>query len=255
MPLPPSIDLGSDTDREPTGIVDRFRSVVSQITRETDQAVAFARSDNSSDSSSSSQPSSNEQPYDFYPPPIPPSIGYNEFGQPYPPEESVPILNGFIRRMPTIESMGSREVSSTNRGSSVYSGSVIDRFAGTGNSRPPTRISFSPPGSEAPSRANSLSKRASDMIGSLNGTGNAINGAGATNEVGELVRVGEKRNSPPSPSPLAQIFHLPTPQPNETLGSHSSRASTVPTTYYTATIGSVSSVPSSMGESAQIPDS
>ncbi len=242
-PHAPSVDLNSELDREPTGIVDRFRSMVAQITRETDQAVSLARSDNSSDSSAGSQPSMTDTPYDFYPPPIPPTVGFNEFGQPYPPEESVPMLNGFIRRMPTIESMGSREIASTNRGSSMYSGSIAERLAGSGNSRPPTRISLYPPGSEPPSRANSLAKRAPDM------TGGAIVTA---SEVGELIRASaEKRNSPPSPSPLVRAFNQPTPQPNEAegTGSQSSRASTAPTTYYTATIGSVSSVPSSMGES------
>lgn len=237
--------------------MDRFRSIVSQITRETDQAVAFARSDNSSDSSSSSQPL-NDQTHEFYPPPIPPSIGYNEFGQPYPPEESVPMLNGFIRRMPTIESMGSREVASTARGSSVYSGSIVDRLAGTSNSRPPTRISLCPPGSDPPSRSNSLSKRASDIIGSINGTGTSANATGNTSEVGELIRVAnERKGSPPSPGPSAQSFNSSPPVQTtgtQGMGSQSSRASTAPTTYYTATMGSVSSAPS-VGESERIMDS
>ncbi|KAF5353258.1 hypothetical protein D9756_008036 [Leucocoprinus leucothites] len=244
---PFSVDLNLEVDREPTGIMDRFRSLVSQITRETDQAITLARSDSLSNSSSGSHCSNDASP-DFYPPPIPPSIGYDEFGRPYPPEESVPMLNGFIRRMPTIESMGSRELASTNRGSSVYSGSLLDRFAGPNNSRPPTRISLSPPGSDPPSRANSLSMRASDIIGSLSVMGNGVNSLGNTNEVGELIRaVNEKRNSPPSPSRLAHSFNTPSPQPSGTqpVSSQSSRASTVPTSYYTATMGSGSSFPSS----------
>lgn len=274
LPRAPSIDLNTDVlDREATGIVDRFRSIVAQITREADQAVSLARSSNSSSTSTSSSSSSSlgsgpsssiETPYDFYPPPIPPSVGFNEFGQPYPPEESVPMLNGFIRRMPTIESMGSREIaSSTNRGSSMYSGSIAERLAGTGNSRPPTRISLYPPGgSEPPSRTNSLVKRAAaappDVItGGGGGSTLGVAAAVATSEVGELVLRGssaEKRgSSPPSPSPLARAPNqfLTQPQPNSSgaEGSQSSRASTIPTSYYTATMGSVSSVPSSMAES------
>ncbi|KAF9450515.1 hypothetical protein P691DRAFT_810202 [Macrolepiota fuliginosa MF-IS2] len=256
-PRAPPIDLNSDLERETLGLVDRFRSIVSHITRETDQPVVFARSDDSSDSSSCSRPSSNDQPYDFYPPPIPPSIGYNEFGQPYPPEESVLILNGFIRRMPTIESMGSREIASTNRGSSVYSGSIMDRLAGTSNSRPPTRISLSQPGSEPPSRANSLSMRAADIIGSINGMGASSSVMGHTTEIGELIRASiDKRHSHPPSSPLVQSYNssLPLPDGGQGVGSQSSRASTAPTTYYTATMGSLSSVPSSTDQNVHMPD-
>jgi hypothetical protein len=211
----------------------------------------LARSDNLPDSS----PPSNDLDAEFNPPSIP---GYNEFGLPYPPEESVPMLNGYVRRMPTIESMGSREIASTNRGSSVYSGSVADRFPGTNNSRPPTRISLSPPGSDPPSRTNSLSMHASDIIGSLSMMGNGVNTVGNTSEVGELIRaVNEKRHSPPSPSRLAHSIHSSSPQHSsgtQAVSSQSSRASTVPTAYYTATMGSLSSVPSSMGGSEYASD-
>ncbi|TEB33904.1 hypothetical protein FA13DRAFT_118995 [Coprinellus micaceus] len=49
------------------------------------------------------------------------SLGYNEFGQPYPPDLDIPMMNGYIRRMPTIESMGSRELGSSVAGSSYGS--------------------------------------------------------------------------------------------------------------------------------------
>lgn len=230
------------------GISDRFRSIVSQINHETNHAVALARSDHSSDSSSSSHPS-NDQAYAFYPPPIPPSIGYNEFGQPYPPEEAIPILNGYIRRMPTIESMGSREIASTNRGSSVNSGSILDRFASPSNSRSQTRISFYLSGSEPPSRPNSLSQRA---IGNSNGVGSGTNGMEHSSEVGELIPVSNERRSSPS-SPLSQtVFDMSTSSSSgggQGTNSQSSRGSSIPTAYYTATIGSMSSdVPSSVEE-------
>ncbi|KAF7759710.1 hypothetical protein Agabi119p4_11405 [Agaricus bisporus var. burnettii] len=244
----PSVELDSGTEYETMGISDRFRSIVSQINHETNHAVALARSDHSSDSSSSSHPS-NDQAYAFYPPPIPPSIGYNEFGQPYPPEEAIPILNGYIRRMPTIESMGSREIASTNRGSSVNSGSILDRFASPSNSRSQTRISFYLSGSEPPSRPNSLSQRA---IGNSNGVGSGTNGMEHSSEVGELIPVSNERRSSPS-SPLSQtVFDLSTSSSStggQGTNSQSSRGSSIPTAYYTATIGSMSSdVPSSVEE-------
>ena len=245
-PSPIPLRSSSEAEQETVGTSGRIRSLVSQP-RETDQAAVSVHSENLSDSSSDTH-YSNDDSFDFDLPPLPTSIGYNEFGQPYPPEESVPMLNGFIRRMPTIESMGSRELASTNQGSSVYSASAKDRFWVTNSgSRSPTRVSLSSP-IDAPSRPGSLSMRASDFIGSFAIT---VNSAGNTSEVGELIRaVHEKRNNPPSPSRLTRCINSPSPQPSGTqnTGSQSSWASTVPTTYYTATLGSRSSVPSSVPE-------
>lgn len=81
------------------------------------------------------------------------SLGYNEFGQPYPPDTDVPMMNGFIRRMPTIESMGSREMGSSIAGSSLMSGrghaenrgSMQSQKSGKRSSygsRPPTRTAM-----------------------------------------------------------------------------------------------------------------
>src|SRR5260370_30096462 len=56
--------------------------------------------------------SRNDKDNMFNLPPVPMALGYNEFGVPYPPEENIRILGGFIRRMPTIESMGSDEMAS-----------------------------------------------------------------------------------------------------------------------------------------------
>jgi len=248
-PPPISFKSNSEVEQEMAGTLGRIRSLVSQP-RETDHTAVSVHSDNLSDPSSDTH-YSNDDSLDFDFPPIPTNIGYNEFGQPYPPEESVPMLNGFIRRMPTIESMGSRELASTNQGSSVYSGSAKDRFWVTNSgSRSPTRVSLSSP-IDAPSRPGSLSMRVSDIIGSLSITGNVVNSTGNASEVGELVRaVNEKRNNPPSPSRLGHRINSPSPQPSGTqnTSSQSSWASTVPTTYYTATMSSRSSVPFSVQE-------
>jgi hypothetical protein len=72
-----------------------------------------------------------------------------------------------------------------------------------------------------------------------------------TSEVGELISIFNERKGYPS-SPLSQtVFDLSssasTAGANGT-NSQSSRASSTPTAYYTATIGSMSSIPSSMEE-------
>ncbi|KAF9262016.1 hypothetical protein L218DRAFT_945559 [Marasmius fiardii PR-910] len=153
-------------DRELTNFVNRFRMLVSQITRETEDALDYARSDtfvrpvDEDESEEESDEESQTARYGLgfgyspgavyhahhvggggfdYPPFPPPTIGYDEFGRPYPPEDHVRILNSYVRRMPTIESLGSREFIGTPRSNSVYSGS----FGAFGQSmqtlsRPPT---------------------------------------------------------------------------------------------------------------------
>ncbi|KAG6820582.1 hypothetical protein H0H93_014809 [Arthromyces matolae] len=149
---------------------EHFRALVSQITRETEEAIAHERRNAGPDSQSAEA---------FYQPRILPAIGYDEFGRPYPPDESVPILNGYIRRMPTIESMGSREMGSLT--SSVYSQSDTMTTSVRSSlplSRPPTRANTldSNFGSRPPSRSNSITAGAEILLN-----------ASRASEVGELV--------------------------------------------------------------------
>ncbi|KAG5726702.1 hypothetical protein E4T56_gene3944 [Termitomyces sp. T112] len=91
------------------GYHEHFRELVSKITRETEEALALQTAE-------TADVNPDTHTIDFYRPRIPFTIGYDEFGCPYRPDEHVPIMNNFVRRMPTIESMGSREVAS-----SIYS--------------------------------------------------------------------------------------------------------------------------------------
>ncbi|KAH8834302.1 hypothetical protein DL96DRAFT_1580140, partial [Flagelloscypha sp. PMI_526] len=97
---PASSSAGSMDDRELHGFVNKFRSVVSQIAREAEEAIEITES-------GSTGPDSNS--FNMEPQLPSASIGYNEFGG---AEKSVRIVNGFVRRMPTIESIGSRELGS-----------------------------------------------------------------------------------------------------------------------------------------------
>lgn len=142
--------------------VDRFRSLVAQISRETDDAVGYAVEDDSNptpgttsnptpsklghsrnpffamehDPSHTASGSNTNNPYAHpshspyydpyahtptddtglagaaaFDPSIMAGVGYDEFGRPYPPDEHLAFLGGFVKRMPTIESIGSREMS------------------------------------------------------------------------------------------------------------------------------------------------
>ncbi|PPR05435.1 hypothetical protein CVT26_011312 [Gymnopilus dilepis] len=169
-------------------------------------------------------------------PPIPPTLGYNEFGLPYPPEQDVRVLNGYIRRMPTIESMGSGEIASSIGASSHHAGSMYT------SSRPPTRntlLSFSTSDIDAgesnpPSRANSLSARA-EILAAM-ATRNVV-----TSEHGELlVRPETALGRRSTPSSFAES---PVEGPiGDTHSSSGSRGTS--TSYHTATIGSTYVPPS-----------
>ncbi|CAK5272023.1 unnamed protein product [Mycena citricolor] len=99
------------------------------------------------------------------------SIGYDEFGRPYPPEEHIRILNSYIRRMPTIESIGSREMTMT-AGTSVAASSLYqERISSLHTvSRPPTRAMTDRDthSDGTPSRANSLSFSIAELRAATN---------------------------------------------------------------------------------------
>ncbi|KAF8970697.1 hypothetical protein BDZ97DRAFT_1914577 [Flammula alnicola] len=247
---------------------DRFRSYLAQIAQETEAAVEFARLDQvpfpeiiRKDPPSPPSPpglppsySRNDARYEnddgdedyddrFYGhndnnifdlPPIPPVLGYNEFGMPYPPDQNVRMLNGYIRRMPTIESMGSGEVTNSIGASTRPGGSVYT------SSRPPTRntlLSFSSSadyemtGSAPPSRSNSLSARVELLAGLAPAS---VNSHG-TSEHGELLGrdIAVRRVS----SPTSFLEHLGAGGSADTYSSGGSRGTTT-TSYHTATMGS-----------------
>ncbi|KAF8999878.1 hypothetical protein BDQ17DRAFT_1427609 [Cyathus striatus] len=237
--LPAQID---EPDREMTGFVDRFRTLITQITRETQDAVEFAQSDTTSGRTIESpgpidggnegddeDEGDDEEGLYYRRPNLPPVLGYDELGRPYPPDEPVPILNHYITRMPTIDSVGSREM-----GSSVYSSErshVRAGSSGYNSSRPPTRntllswnTEFS--GSQPPSRANSLSARVEMML--------------ATSEVGELIVMNPSsgRSSAGTSGSSAGGVGGETPPSGEIVPSSTAASRS---TYYTATLGSMTS--------------
>ncbi|KAK7055563.1 hypothetical protein R3P38DRAFT_2847836 [Favolaschia claudopus] len=150
----------SESDRELYSFVDRFRSLVSQIHRESEEAAQLTPS-----SFSASIPQSSYAYPTFPPSPV---VGYDEFGRPYPPDDHVRILNSYIRRMPTIESIGSREMSTA--GTASVRG---DRTSMHTLSRPPTRAMTDRDGgqSEPPSRQGSLSLAAVELVNAMGGVG------------------------------------------------------------------------------------
>ncbi|KAI0772414.1 hypothetical protein BD413DRAFT_474121 [Trametes elegans] len=138
----------------------QFRALVEQVTRETDEAVAYAqrdRYDSSSHTGGGGGGGEYDGAYDGY---------YHD-----PPADAARVVVGrTIHRMPTIESLGSHEVMS---------------LASLGLSRPSTRSNTlsgaDGPPSRTASRSNSL-----DAAVSLSVSLDGLSGAGGVGEMGEL---------------------------------------------------------------------
>ncbi|KAF9484177.1 hypothetical protein BDN70DRAFT_872875 [Pholiota conissans] len=250
---------------------DHFQSMINQIAQETEDAMELASSDHAPSPETARGERGAHSPAPSYPPglpisysmhdtlydsdddddadndrfhgnsnnifnlpPIPPALGYNEFGLPYPPDEDMRVLNGFIRRMPTIESMGSGEITASIAGSTRLGGSISN------SSRPPTRntlLSFTSSieydrdvsGSAPPSRPSSLSARAELLAGMAP----IPNGASEHGELLSRPDIAMKRVSSPT-----SFLESPVAAHGDTHSSGGSGATTV--SYHTATIGSSS---------------
>ncbi|KAI0062976.1 hypothetical protein BV25DRAFT_489065 [Artomyces pyxidatus] len=135
-------------DDDLQGFADRFRSLVSQVSRELEEGLQLEPDD------------------DIAAPRTPPihhvldtHIPYaslDEFGRPM-HDERIAVLGGVVRRMPTIESVGSRELMSIRSG--LPNGLNSPTTTSSMSSRPPTRatmLSLSDGASAPPSRSNSL---------------------------------------------------------------------------------------------------
>ena len=185
-----------EAEGESNSFVQRFRSLISQITRETEEGMAFARSDDSG---------SSDRAVDFLPSNESPELGTfrsdhqedydNEDGfytssatlthdsyehQQYPADEEIRMLNGFVRRMPTIESMGSHEIRSSIAASSANRDRERIGRSPTRNtlgSWVGTELSGT---SEPQSGTNSLTAQAEVLAGMHHST-----------EIGELIKKGD----------------------------------------------------------------
>jgi hypothetical protein len=111
-------DSNTEGERNRHGFIGRFRSLFSERSPENtddDLELDFAKPDDAMGYATSPTPrnfSTYGSPnYDNQCNADLPQI-YEEFRRPYPPEKHVRVLNRFVTRMPTIESLGSKEVGS-----------------------------------------------------------------------------------------------------------------------------------------------
>ena len=266
-----------DVDIGMTGFVDRFRSLISQITRETEDGLAFAQSDSASsthqipdspptnsspeldiesasqeqehyDEEDDDQPPHHHYDYDddddFYSPSQARAVSTGGYQPAYPEDERIHMLNGIVRRMPTIESMGSREMRSS-LGASITN-TNRDRRPPTRNARLSwTSSEFSSNMSEPRSRPNSLSAQAELLAGMFN--------KNHASEVGELAKRGEtvRMVGSPAPNPAMQD------DVSEALGEYDSTTSGSKETmhsFHTASTGSsINSLKTALRDAAAAP--
>jgi hypothetical protein len=161
----PSVDgprpeaSGQPSEADLFGFVDRFRSLVNQVSRETDDGLEIVPTNSTSGGYSPSSPNATQT---LNGEELAHLLRSGEFGPPQPPDDHVMVLGGYVRRMSTIESVGSREQGSI--ASSVHRNGTFmsSNRSGSGHtqySRPPTRantLAASEAASEPPSPSSSL---------------------------------------------------------------------------------------------------
>lgn len=131
---------------EMQGFADRFRDLVDRVSRELeDSRIAENDTDLRAQTPPLHHVLDTHTPY----------MSIDEFGLEVPSEEPVAMLGGVIRRMPTIESVGSRELGSL-RSTAVLCGvgSQSGATSSSASTRPPSASLAS--ASQPPSRSNSL---------------------------------------------------------------------------------------------------
>ncbi|KAF8214731.1 hypothetical protein K438DRAFT_1955780 [Mycena galopus ATCC 62051] len=105
----PALPSASEADCELYSFVDRFQTLVSWISHEVEDSAQLTIPH-----APSSSFASNGYSY----------VAYDEFRRPYPLDDHVQSLNAYVWCMPTIESIGSREISTSIAGGNVVGSSV-----------------------------------------------------------------------------------------------------------------------------------
>jgi hypothetical protein len=161
--IPSNPEEGPEGDLQ--GFEDRFRELVDRVSRELEESRIAERDE--------SRTPHLHNVLDTHTP----YMTIDEFGREVPSEEPLAILGGVIRRMPTIESVGSRELASIRSATLVPGGAAC---SSTASSRPPTRATVA-----------SLNDAASASLASVSqpsSRSNSLHRLRTPSELGELVR-------------------------------------------------------------------
>jgi hypothetical protein len=161
-------------EEELQGFADQFRALVDQVSRELEESRVSENQDREPHTPPLHHVLDTHTPY----------MTVDEFGREVPTEEPIAILGGVIKRMPTIESVGSRELMSLRSATLVSGGGGVGSASvaasSSTSSRPPTgatMASFNDAGSVSLASASQPSSRS-----------NSIHRLRTPSELGELVR-------------------------------------------------------------------
>ena len=174
------VQASSSSSRHPTlnssveeadlqGFAEQFRALVDQVSRELEEARI-------SEYNSETNRESHTPPLHHVLDTHTPYMSIDEFGREVPSEEPIAVLGGVIKRMPTIESVGSRELASLRSATLVSGaggtgiGSASVATSSTASSRPPTRATMASlnDASQPSSRSNSIHRlRTPSELGEL----------------------------------------------------------------------------------------
>jgi hypothetical protein len=189
--------LSNAEEQELEGFADRFRALVNRVSHELEESRDLERS---------------AEPHT---PPLHhvldthmPYMSIDEFGREIPTEEHIAMLGGVIKRMPTIESVGSRELSSLRSNTLVGGygiGSPSRATSSSTSSRPPTggtMVSLNDAASASLASGSQPSSRS-----------NSIHRPRMPSELGELVRDAIRTRGQSRPLPLPPGISAPSSRP------------------------------------------
>jgi hypothetical protein len=169
------------------GFADQFRALIDQVSRELEESRISENSDREPLTPPLHHVLDTHTPY----------MTIDEFGREVLTEEPIAILGGVIKRMPTIESVGSRELASLRSGTLVGGGGVGAASVlttSTASSRPPTGATMA-----------SLNDAASASLASASqpsSRSNSLHRLRTPSELGELVRDALRARAQARPLPL-----------------------------------------------------
>ncbi|KAF8486830.1 hypothetical protein DFH94DRAFT_687302 [Russula ochroleuca] len=173
------------------GFAEQFRALVDQVSRELEEARNL-------EYNSEINRDSRTPPLHHVLDTHTPYMSIDEFGREVPSEESIAVLGGVIKRMPTIESVGSREFAS------LRSATLLNGNGGAGMGSASIATSSSAASSRPPTGATIASFNDAASVSQPSSRSNSIHRLRTPSELGELVRDALRARGQSRPLPGAR---------------------------------------------------
>jgi len=165
-------------EEELQGFAEQFRALVDQVSRELEESRISESQDRESHTPPLHHVLDTHTPY----------MTIDEFGREVPTEEPIAILGGVIKRMPTIESVGSRELMSLRSATLVGGGGGGGGGLGAGSVATSSSASSRPPTGATIASFNDAASASLASASQPSSRSNSIHRLRTPSELGELVR-------------------------------------------------------------------